>query len=135
MHREVGGNRISSSLVKMTRENGTVKFRQREGAGPFDSNDPDTGRVWWNEVGVNQNLAFPIQPDPVSGMHCWHQKVMVAPARPDDRYGDVLVETAKATEAWEEWRLRVRPAPGPGGLRRPRWLKRPMKPVDDAYLL
>ena len=25
--------------------------------------------------------TFPVHPDPVSGMHCWHQKVVVAPAR------------------------------------------------------
>ena len=29
----------------------------------------------------------------------------------------------------------VRPAPGPGGLRRPLWLNRPMHPQESAYRL
>ena len=33
--------------------------------------------------GVHQNLTFPVQPDPVSGMHCWHQAVRVRKARPE----------------------------------------------------
>ena len=59
------------------------------------SNDPDSGRVWWSEVGVHQNLTFPVQPDPVSGMHCWHQRVRVEKAGPDDRYGDIVVDTER----------------------------------------
>ena len=34
-----------------------------------------------SDGGVHQNLTFPVHPDPVSGMHCWHQKVRVEPAR------------------------------------------------------
>ena len=37
-------------------------------------------RVWWNDAGVHQNITFPVHPDPISGMHCWHQKVRVRPA-------------------------------------------------------
>jgi hypothetical protein len=91
--------------------------------------------VWWTEVGVNQNLAFPVQPDPVSGNHCWHQKVFVEPTRPDDRYGDVRVERDKAREVYKQWRALTRPAPGPGGLRRPLWLNRPLHPCEEAYRL
>jgi hypothetical protein len=29
----------------------------------------------------------------------------------------------------------TRPAPGPGGLRRPLWFDRPLRPVRDAYKL
>ena len=91
--------------------------------------------MWWSEVGVNQNLTFPVQPDPVSGMHCWHQKVHVTQADPADRYGDVRVDTERAREVYREWAAQTRPAPGPGGLRRPRWLNRPMRPEDSTWIL
>ncbi len=29
----------------------------------------------------------------------------------------------------------TRPAPGPNGLRRPYWFKRPLKPAKEAYYL
>jgi hypothetical protein len=89
--------------------------------------------VWWSETGVNQNLAFAVQPDPVSGMHCWHQKVIVERAASDDRYGDVFVDTRKSRQAYREWLELARPGPGPGGLRRPLWLNRPLRPTDHAY--
>ena len=89
-------------------------MRQEHGARPFESNDPDSQRIWWSEVGVHQNLTFPVQPDPVSGMHCWHQRVRLEKAGPDDRYGDIEVDTDKAHEAYKEWMQRTRPAPGPG---------------------
>jgi len=66
-------------------------------------------------------------------MHCWHQKVVVAPAVPGDRYGDVYVDTNRSTAVYREWRARTRPGPGPGGLRRPLWLDRPLRPTDDAF--
>ena len=53
----------------------------------------------------------------------------------DDRYGDVFVDPAKSVEVWEEWKALTKPAPGPGGLRRPLWLNRPMHPVESAYKL
>jgi hypothetical protein len=68
-------------------------------------------------------------------MHCWHQKVRVEPALPDDRYGDVFVDTAKSRAVYEEWKALARPAPGPGGLRRPLWLNRPLRPTDAAFRL
>jgi anaerobic selenocysteine-containing dehydrogenase len=133
LHREIGGHRQASSRVEIRRDAGTFLFRQLEGAAPFSSADPDTSRVWWKEAGVNQNLTFPVQPDPVSGMHCWHQKVRVTPAGHDDRYGDIFVDTRKSRKLYREWLARSRPAPGPGGLRRPLSLKRPMHPVAECY--
>ncbi len=84
---------------------------------------------------MHQNLTFAPQPDPVSGMHCWHQKVVVERARPGDRYGDVFVDTRRAREVYREWLARTRPAPGPGGLRRPRWLGRPLRVSEEAFRL
>ena len=42
-------------------------------------------------------------------------------------------DTALAREAYAEWLAMTRPAPGPGGLRRPTWLARPLKPTSEAY--
>ncbi len=134
LYPELGGAKLSSALVSLERAaQGRFFFRQRAGVRPFRSDDPDTERIGWREAGVCQNLAFPVQPDPVSGMHCWHQRVVVEAARPGDRYGDVFVDTSRAREVFREWLARTRPAPGPGGLRRPLWLNRPLRPAEDAY--
>jgi anaerobic selenocysteine-containing dehydrogenase len=113
------------------------EWRLRREAGPvgYESDDPDTARIWWSDTGVHQNLTFCVQPDPVSGMQCWHQRVRVGPAQPGDRHGDVHVDTAKSKEAYQEWLDRTRPAPGPDGLRRPLWYARPLKPAATAYLM
>ena len=112
---------------------GRWRLRRRTGQAPYESSDPDTGRIWWHDTGVHQNLTFPVQPDPVSGMHCWLQRVTVEPAHADDEYGDVVVDTAKSHELFEQWLSQARPGPGPGGLRRPLWFARPVKPKAAAY--
>jgi hypothetical protein len=131
LHREVGGEKLATALVDIVREDGTFLFRQKQGIEGFASADPDTARLWWKEAGVNQNLTFPTQADPISGMHCWHQKVTVARAEPVDRFGDIFVDTRKSREVFEEWLTQARPATGT--LRRPLWLNRPLRPVDEAY--
>jgi anaerobic selenocysteine-containing dehydrogenase len=134
LHEDMGGARTSSALVRIERDgSGRYVMKQLHGAQPFDSDDPDSRRVWWSEIGVHQNLTFPVQPDPVSGMHCWHQRVRLEKAGPQDTYGDIVVDTAKSHEIYKEWLARTRPAPGPGGLRRPLWFDRPLRPVPDAY--
>ena len=131
-----GGARWSTALVDLKNEApGRWRMRQIHGVRAFPSEDPDTSRIWWEEAGVNQNLTFPVQPDPVSGQHCWHQKVRVTKAGPDDRYGDIVVDTAKSHEIFREWLELARPAPGPGNLRRPLWLPRAFKPDASAYRL
>jgi anaerobic selenocysteine-containing dehydrogenase len=132
LHEEMG-SRTASALVTIDRQGSGYKVSQVHGAQPFPSSDPDTSRIWWSEVGVHQNLTFPVQPDPVSGMHCWHQRVTLAKAGPDDRYGDIYVDTAKSHEIYKEWLAKTRPAPGPDGLRRPLWFDRPLRPVAGAY--
>jgi anaerobic selenocysteine-containing dehydrogenase len=134
LHEEMG-NRNASALVKIDREGSGYKVSQVHGAQPFASADPDSSRIWWSEVGVHQNLTFPVQPDPVSGMHCWHQRVTLEKAEPGDRYGDIYVDTAKSHEVYKEWLAMTRPAPGPGGLRRPLWFDRPLRPIPSAYQL
>jgi anaerobic selenocysteine-containing dehydrogenase len=121
--------------MKMEREGSVYRYRRQQDVGSYQSDDPESAHVWWSEGGVHQNFIFPVQPDPVSGMHCWHQKVTVTKAEPDDRYGDIVVDTAKSMEVFREWQAETRPAPGPGGLRRPLQLKRVVRPVDEAYQL
>jgi anaerobic selenocysteine-containing dehydrogenase len=107
------------------------------GAGPYESNDRDTQRIWWTDVGVHQNLTFPTHPDPISGMHCWHQAVRVERARAGDAYGDISVDTLKARAVYERWSNLTRSARrhSPDGTRRPYWFLRPLKPPPDAYRL
>ncbi len=130
---EQKGNRNASALVTIEQHGTSYKVTQVHGAAPFDSLDPDSARIWWTDVGVHQNLTFPVQPDPVSGMHCWHQRVTLETAAPGDRYGDIVVDTAKSHEIFKEWLALTRPAPGPDGLRRPVWFDRPLRPTPDAY--
>jgi anaerobic selenocysteine-containing dehydrogenase len=133
LHEELGA-RNAAALVRITRQgDGRYEMRQVHGTQPFASADPDSGRIWWSEVGVHQNITFPVQPDPVSGMHCWHQRVKVEQAGPDDRYGDISVDTNASHARYKEWMARTRPAPGPDGTRRPLWFDRPLRPVADAY--
>ncbi len=133
LNRGFGTDRWSSSLAELKHEGTTWRLRQLDGVKPFKSDDPDSERVWWTDAGVHQNLTFPTQPDPISGMHCWHQLVRLSPSEPGDQYGDVVVDTAKSFEIYREWLAMTRPGPGPGGLRRPLWLFRPLKPDASAY--
>jgi anaerobic selenocysteine-containing dehydrogenase len=131
---DVGTDKWASALVtKEDLGNGRFRFRRIADIGPFESTDPDSKRIWWTDGGVHQNLTFPVHPDPISGMHCWHQDVRVEKARPGDKYGDVEVDTNKSMEVYLEWLAKTRPGPGPGGLRRPLWLARAVRPNDDAY--
>ena len=128
-----GNERWSSALVDIERREDGWMLRQKKGIAPFTSDDPDSERIWWQDAGVHQNLAFPVHPDPVSGMHAWHQRVRLSAADLGDRYGDVFVDTTRSHEIYREWLDLARPGPGPGGLRRPEWLARPVKPTPDAY--
>ncbi len=126
-----GASRIASALVDLREGEGEWSLRQVHGVQPYASSDPDTSRIWWSDAGVHQNLTFPVQPDPVSGMHCWHQKVTLTPAQPSDRYGDVYVDTGKAHAVYQRWLALARPAQGQ--WRRPHWLLRPFRPAESAF--
>jgi anaerobic selenocysteine-containing dehydrogenase len=109
----------------------------RKRVGPYSSADPDTRRIWWSDTGVHQNLTMPVHPDPISGMHCWHQAVRVTPARPGDSHGDIAVDTEKSREVYRQWMARTRPAGtySPDSTRRPAWLMRPLKPAAETFSL
>jgi anaerobic selenocysteine-containing dehydrogenase len=131
------GQRQLMSTVDLDHAGNRWGLRRRAGVMPYDSADPDTARIWWSDAGVHQNLTFPVQPDPVSGQHCWHQAVRVRKAEPGDAYGDVAVDTAKAHQAYQRWLELTRSAPrvSPDGTRRPYWMLRPLKPAREVFAL
>jgi anaerobic selenocysteine-containing dehydrogenase len=131
------GQRISMSTVALENDGTTWSMSVEKGGGPFESPDPDTKRVWWTDLGVHQNLTHAVHPDPISGMHCWHQAVRVSPAQAGDRAGDIAVDTAKGYAAYQRWLEMTKPAHrhSPDGTRRPYWMLRPVRPERDAYKL
>jgi anaerobic selenocysteine-containing dehydrogenase len=129
-------NRWSTNQVSVTEEApGKWKMHVNEGIGAYKSADPDTSRIFWTDGGVHQNITFPVHPDPVSGMHCWHQKVTIEPAHLGDAHGDVFVDTEKSFTVYKKWLAMARPAPGPDGLRRPLWLARPLRPAEAMFYM
>ncbi len=131
------GQRQMMATVKLDRNGTAWKLQRERGVEPYESGDADTERIWWTDAGVHQNLTFAVQPDPISGMHCWHQAVRVRKAETGDRYGDISVDLAKSREAYKEWMAKTRPASthSPDGMRRPYWMLRPLKPAREVYRL
>lgn len=130
-----GTDRWCSAQVELASgQDGAWRMRHLQGIQPFESDDPDSARIFWREGGVHQNLTFPVHPDPISGMHCWHQKVTVEAAHAGDRYGDVYVDTSKAYEVYRCWLAMTRPQVNRAdGLRRPLWMMRPYRPATSAF--
>ncbi|HEX2403723.1 MAG TPA: molybdopterin dinucleotide binding domain-containing protein, partial [Acidimicrobiia bacterium] len=131
------GQRQAMATVALGRDGSEWSMSREKGVEPYHSSDPDTLRIWWSDSGIHQNLTFPVQPDPISGQHCWHQAVRVRKADPADRYGDIVVDTARAKEAYQRWLGLTRAADrvSPDGTRRPYWLLRPLKPSREVYAL
>ena len=128
--------RMSSAWVDLKEVGkGQWKMRQLSTVKPYESSDPDSKRVWWSDAGVHQDITFPVHPDPISGMHCWHQMVRVERAAADDQYGDIFVDTNLSFAVYQRWKALTRPAPGPGGLRRPLWIPRVVRPQESAFYM
>jgi len=132
LHEDHGSDRWNSAVVSISHENGIWRMKQSHGVQPFPG-DADSERIWWHDAGVHQNLTFPVQADPISGQHCWHQKVRVIKAPPEVSYCEIVVDSQKATEVYERWRALTRPNNGPNNQKRPYWLLRPLKPSLDSY--
>ncbi|MEE9372836.1 MAG: molybdopterin-dependent oxidoreductase [Saprospiraceae bacterium] len=130
------GSRWASNTVKIENKNdGTWSMSTVRGIEPFKSDDADSSRIFWTDGGVHQNITHAVHPDPVSGHHAWLQRVKIEVPGPNDKYGDISVDTKKAFENYKEWQAMTRPAPGPNGLRRPLWLKRAVRCDDSAYYM
>jgi anaerobic selenocysteine-containing dehydrogenase len=131
------GQNQAMATVELDQEDRRWGMTRKKGTGPYESTDPDTKRIWWTDVGVHQNLTFGVQPDPISGQHCWHQAVTVKKAEPDDAYGDISVDTSRSREVYSRWLALTRSASAtsPDGTRRPYWFLRPLKPDRDVYSL
>ncbi len=129
------GSRWVSGRVEITHPHGPQSWllRYKTPVAPFPSSDPDSSRIDWDDPGVHQNLAFAVQPDPWSGMHCWLQVVRIERARGEDRYGDVYVDRSRSRQVYREWLAMAKATRGPEGQRRPEFLMRPLKPKRRAY--
>ena len=125
------------ATVSLDQNGNQWDLQRKKGVDATVSQDADRARVWWTDGGVHQNLTFPVHPDPISGMHCWHQAVRLTRAKSSDRYGDIHVDTEKSHAAYAKWLQLTRPADqvSPDGSRRPYWLLRPLKPGRDVYQL
>jgi anaerobic selenocysteine-containing dehydrogenase len=131
------GQRQLMATVKLDQRGTEWSLKRQKGIEPYKSDDPDTLRIWWKDAGVHQNMTFPVHPDPISGMHCWHQAVRVRAAEPQDQPGDIFVDTQKSREVYKKWLAMTRPADqfSPDGTRRPYWMLRPLKPAREFYKL
>ena len=115
---------------------GRMRMRTVNGVRPWESDDPDTNRVWWRDGGVHQNITHAVQPDPISGAHCWLQKVKITKPSGDERYGDVEVDTTKSFEYYKRWnQMDKERETHPRGERRPLWMNRPLPPSKDHWFV
>jgi len=131
------GNRFMTNTVDITRiNNGEWRMRTLSGVEPWETKDPDTKRIWWRDGGVHQNITHPANPDPISGAHCWLQKVTLSKPNDDEYYGDVFVDTNKSFthfKKWNQWALDREVHPK--NLRRPLWMGRPLTPKIEQFYL
>ena len=131
------GNRMMTNTVSIEdRGDGKWRMRTVEGIVPFESNDPDTNRLFWRDGGVHQNITHAVQPDPISGAHCWLQKVKITLPSEGEEYGDVEVDTNKSFEYYKKWNSWAKEKEQhPRGERRPLWMKRPLSPNKKYWFI
>ena len=83
--RQDAGNRWATNTVNIENDGkGGWKMSTVSGIKPFDSSDADSKRIFWTDGGVHQNITHAVHPDPISGMHCWHQRVRIERPHPGD---------------------------------------------------
>jgi len=130
------GNRWATNTVNIEGDGkGAWKMNTISGIKPFESEDKDSKRIFWKDGGVHQNITHAVHPDPISGMHCWHQRVRIEKPVSGENYGDIFVDTNKSHEIYKEWMAMARPAPGPNGERRPLWFKRAFTPDISTFYI
>ncbi len=132
---------VPTAEVQMDGKNGKLKYV--EGIKPFKSDrfadyNKDSGNIWWDGLsGSWQNAVAAPHPDPISGMHCWHQKVILEPAQPGDKIGDIQVNYDNNFKVYQGWRDQLtRGLDKDSTLRRPEHIKRPWVPLSHkAYVV
>jgi anaerobic selenocysteine-containing dehydrogenase len=131
------GNRLMTNTVDIQNlGDGQWKMKTMKGVEPWKSKDPDTNRVWWRDGGVHQNITHAANPDPISGAHCWLQKVSISVPAPGEKYGDVYVDTNKSFEHFKKWNAwAIDRETHPDGLRRPLWMGRPLTPQKNQFYI
>jgi len=115
---------------------GRMRMRTVRGIRPWESEDPDTNRIWWRDGGVHQNITHAVQPDPISGAHCWLQKVKVTRPSSGEMYGDVEVDTGRSFEYYKKWNeMAKQRETHPRRERRPLWMNRPLPPQKAHWFM
>ena len=131
------GNRFLTNTVDI-KDNGDGKWRMStlSGVESWKSDDPDTNRIWWRDGGVHQNITHAVQPDPISGAHCWLQKVKLSKPSSSEKYGDIEVDTQKSFEYYKKWnKMAKERETHPRKERRPLWMKRPLSPQKKNWYI
>jgi anaerobic selenocysteine-containing dehydrogenase len=132
---------VGAPLAEMKMDGKVGELKWKEGIKPmkpwqFPEYNKDLDNIWWDGLsGSWQNAVAPAHPDPISGMHCWHQKVLLEKPQAGDKIGDVYVNYENNFKTYQAWRDQLtRPLNENDTQRRPRWIKRPWVPLSDkAY--
>ncbi len=133
-----GINSFGVPLAELQMDGKEGKLKYVDGIQPFHSKrfaayNRDSDNIWWDGLsGSWQNAVAPTHPDPISGMHCWHQKVILEPAQKGDKIGDLHVNYDNNFKTYQAWRdVLTRPLDANDTLRRPQHIKRPWVPLSD----
>ena len=114
---------------------GQWKMRQISGVEPYDSRDADTQAhlVERRRRASGHYISRTSRSD--------QRHALLAPdgARGESRAQRPLWRYLRGHESFfcrvQKWKALARPAPGPGGLRRPLWMPRVVRPADSAYMV
>lgn len=134
-----GVNSFGVPVAEIQMDGKMGKLKYVEGIKPFKAErfaeyNRDSGNIWWDGLsGSWQNAVAAPHPDPVSGMHCWHHKVLLEPAQPGDKIGDIFVNYDNNLKVYQAWRDQLsRGLDENSTLRRPRHIKRPWVNLDPS---
>ncbi len=136
-----GMNSFGVPVAEMVMDGKVGTLKYVEGIKPFHANrfpdyNKDSDNIWWDGLsGSWQNAVAATHPDPISGMHCWHQKVILEPAQPGDNIGDIHVNYDNNFKVYQAWRDELtRPLNSTNKWRRPQHISRPWVALSEkAY--
>jgi anaerobic selenocysteine-containing dehydrogenase len=136
-----GMNSFGVPVAEMVMDGKVGTMKYVEGIKPFHANrfpdyNKDSDNIWWDGLsGSWQNAVAATHPDPISGMHCWHQKVILEPAQPGDSIGDIHVNYDNNFKVYQAWRDELtRPLNSTNKWRRPQHISRPWVALSEkAY--